>query len=175
METWRRSPLGPNHVEVSNLGRARTQSRAAPSRRAKQPFQVRAGRLLSPYINAQGYPTISIKMGSKRPKFAVHRLVASAFCDGYAPGLSVNHIDGDKTNNRAKNLEWVSLERNTALAWETGQCTAIAHASKLTPPDIHKIRQLLAAGKSGNSIAPLFGVSSGLIYLIRDGKRWASV
>jgi len=175
MEVWKRSPLGPEHLEVSSLGRARTLDRIAPSARDKQPSQRRAGKILSPYISGQGYPTIAIKEGARRPKYSVHRLVASAFCEGYAPGLSVNHIDGDKTNNRPSNLEWVTLERNTAAAWETGQCTPEAHATKLTADQASAIKARLRDGARPSEIAPAFGVSQSLVYLIKQGKRWAAV
>jgi hypothetical protein len=174
MEVWKRSPLGPDHVEVSNLGRVRTLDRIAPSVRDRQPTQLRAGRLLSPYVSAQGYPTVSVKEGGRRPKYSVHRLVAAAFCDGYRPGLSVNHIDGNKANNAATNLEWVTLETNTALAWQTGQSTPEAHASKLTAAQAGEIKELLRAGRRAPEIAERFGVSASLVYLISQGKRWAS-
>ncbi len=36
--------------------------------------------------------------------------------------MVVNHIDGDKHNNRLENLEVITTRRNTQLAWETGLC-----------------------------------------------------
>lgn len=51
---------------------------------------------------------------------AVHRLVASAFVDGHSPGLEVNHKDGDKHNNRAANLEWVTKAQNQMHAVAIG-------------------------------------------------------
>ena len=45
----------------------------------------------------------------------VHRAVASAFCDGYEPGLEVNHKDGHLYNNRADNLEWICPEAHKEL------------------------------------------------------------
>jgi len=178
MEIWKKSPLAPDHVEVSSLGRARTLDRVAPSRRDKQPTQIKAGVMLSPWSDRLGYQLISVKVGDKRPKYAVHRLVASAFCDGYLPGLSVNHIDGVKANNLPENLEWVSLETNTALAWVTGQCKNFGEGSphaKLTVAKVREIRRRVAAGESCNSLAKHFGVSPATIYYVRDGKRWARV
>lgn len=174
MEIWKRTPLGPEHVEVSSLGRVRTLARNAPSRRALQPTQLREGKILSPWLAKTGYLIVSVKEGDKRPKYLVHRLVAAAFCEGYAPGLSVNHIDADKTNNLPENLEWVSLERNTALAWENGQCTPQAHATKLTASQASELRQLMATGQTPKQAAVAFGVSAALAYAIRAGRRWAS-
>jgi len=50
----------------------------------------------------------------------VSRIVAMAWCNGYESGLTVNHIDGDPTNNTASNLEWVSMKKNIQHGYETG-------------------------------------------------------
>lgn len=175
MELWKQSPLGPEHVEVSSLGRVRTKDRIAPSARDKQPTQLKAGKVLSPWVNAQGYLTVSVKEGDRRPKYSVHRLVAAAFCEGFIPGLSVNHIDGDKLNNLPSNLEWVTLQRNTAMAWETGQCQNFGDnctfTRKLSEADVSVIRQRLSAGDSPKAIASDYSVARDTVYAIKSGER----
>lgn len=68
---------------------------------------------MEPQVTRLGY--IRIRMtdveGLRRGHY-VHRLVAKEFCEGYEEGLEVNHIDGDKLNNKASNLEWVTREEN---------------------------------------------------------------
>ena len=49
----------------------------------------------------------------KRVGLAVHTAVARTFCKGYSPNLQVNHKNGDKSNNAANNLEWVTPFENT--------------------------------------------------------------
>lgn len=55
-----------------------------------------------------------------KKRFFIHRLVAIYFVDGYSSELVVNHKDGDKTNNRFENLEWVTRSQNDLHAYKNG-------------------------------------------------------
>jgi DNA-binding NarL/FixJ family response regulator len=129
-------------------------------------------------VSKNGYPTIAICVARRRKKFTVHRLVAEAFCEGYSPELTVNHINGVKTDNRAENLEWVSLAKNTQLQWDTGLVNLRGdnHPSrKLSARKVRIIRRLLSLGATKNEIAELASVSFATVSLISQGKRWQSV
>jgi hypothetical protein len=135
-------------------------------------------RPLSPYVTKSGYLEVAAMKEGKRIKESVHRLVAIAFVPGYKDFLSVNHIDGVKTNNRPENLEWVSLARNTQHQWETGLVDLRGEkqpGSKLTSKQVVYIRRLLSQGISAHTLAIVAGVSQSTIAMIRDGKRWPEV
>lgn len=71
------------------------------------------GRPLKYSVNPNGYAIVQIIIDGKQVGRSVHTLVARTFIDGYQEGLQVNHKDGNKLNNRADNLEWVTREENT--------------------------------------------------------------
>lgn len=178
-EVWKKTPLAPDHVEVSNVGRVRTKDRTATGiRNGKQITQVRRGKIISPWIDRNGYSLVAIRIDGKRTKYFVHRLVASAFCDSFFPGATVNHIDGIKQNNRATNLEWVSLARNTELQWESGLVNLRGENHpfhKITADQARNIRKCMNYGISPTVLARAIGVSVSLLYKIKDGVRWSSV
>ena len=70
------------------------------------------GKRLKPSKNHHGYYIVNLMIDGKRVGVAVHTLVARAFCSGYKKGLTVNHIDGNKENNKAENLEWITETEN---------------------------------------------------------------
>ena len=83
--------------EVSSLGRIR-------HARRKQPLQL--------IDQGMGYLKFEAIIKGKKKTFKVHRQVALSFCEGWREGLQVNHKDGNKFNNRATNLEWVTASEN---------------------------------------------------------------
>ena len=70
------------------------------------------GRKLTQYQDADGYKYVAIRIGTKRKKIFVHRLVAKAYLQTVDYTLQVNHKDGNKTNNCVSNLEWCTCGEN---------------------------------------------------------------
>lgn len=133
---------------------------------------------LSPFLSRSGYLTVSTLKNGKRPKIFVHRLIAMCFVYGYKPGLTVNHINGIKIDNRPENLEWVTLAQNTKHEWETGLVDLRGEKQpnhKLTQKQVIHIRKALRLGVPANSLSIIANVSSSTVHLIEKGKRWASV
>lgn len=72
----------------------------------------RGKRLMKIFFNQKGYPRLTITKNGKMKQVFVHRLVAEAFIGTVKEGYSVNHIDGNKTNNHISNLEIISNSEN---------------------------------------------------------------
>jgi hypothetical protein len=96
--------------EVDRSGRIYTVAREAVRKDGDAYFVPARERRLVPAQN--GYLQVVLSRSGVRVCRHVHRLVAEAFVDGQADGLEVNHRNGDKHDNRAENLEWVSRSEN---------------------------------------------------------------
>lgn len=96
-EHWRKHK--ETNYYVSNLGNVRD------SKKNK----------IEPFVNKWGYFTIIINDKC----YSVHRLVAECWCERDSKEKdTIDHLDSNKRNNRAKNLQWVSTEENCRRADE---------------------------------------------------------
>ena len=75
-------------------------------------------RKISQRKNKYGYMQVVLMKNNKMKTFLVHRLVAQAFIPNYNSFPQVNHIDGNKANNRVANLQWCTVSHNTKHAYE---------------------------------------------------------
>lgn len=120
-EIWKDIPIdGFNHYKVSNLGRVMNKN----------------GQILHDYDNNRGYRQLMIYNSKTRKgkSFQVHRLVALAFVYNSDPDLyvEINHIDENRTNNRADNLEWCTHVYNSNYGSRKDRCSIgnMNHPSK---------------------------------------------
>lgn len=68
----------------------------------------------------KGYKVVDLYRNSERVTRRVHRIVAEAFVPNPEGKTQVNHKDGNRHNNVASNLEWVTASENSKHAWRTG-------------------------------------------------------
>ena len=120
-----------------------------------------------------GYLSVGIN-GSQK---TVHRLVALAFL-GSPPSAAhgVNHKDGNKTNNRIDNLEWMTQKQNLRHAVEVlGLMRGTHKNAKVTPERVIQIREMRTRGVSVRDVADAHGISKQLVSAIIAGREWAWV
>ena len=137
-------------------------------------------------LNKRGYEQVSLCRDGKIQTHRIHRLVAIAFIPNPERKEQVNHIDGVKTNNCVTNLEWNTNQENKIHAVKNGLTTkkyslpsiqGSKHGrSKLNEKDVLIIRELSLNDNFSNSkLGKMFNVSSVLISLIVQRKRWTHI
>ena len=67
---------------------------------------------LSQGLQSKGYYQVVLCKNEERKTYIVHRLVAQAFLDDYSEDLQVDHIDGNRLNNKLENLRMVTNQKN---------------------------------------------------------------
>ena len=122
-EEWKDVKGFEGRYQVSNMGRVRSLDRLIIGKNGNS--YIRKGQMLkpSPNNNKKGYLKVSLSDGNRNyTHIEMQRLVALHFCEGYKPGLVVNHKDECVTNNRADNLEWCTYQYNLTysdhVAWK---------------------------------------------------------
>lgn len=64
-------------------------------------------------LNDDGYPSVRITVDGKRTRYAVHKLVALAHLpERPSEDCEIRHLDGNKMNPKAENLEWGTKKEN---------------------------------------------------------------
>ena len=105
-EEWRDVAGYEGLYQVSDQGRVKSLARTDSwGRTVKE-------RILKPNVVGGGYLGVVLYAGGKTRMFFVHRLVCQAFHENPDNKPQVNHINEDKTDNRACNLEWCTCKQN---------------------------------------------------------------
>lgn len=145
IEVWRDIEGYEGLYRVSNMGRVRGR-----------------GSCIKPSKTKKGYLRVELWKGNARHSARIHRLVASAFVPNPHGKPDVNHIDGNKQNNRASNLEWVTPKENNAHAESNGL---------VCRPSIAVVMDELVSFKSINACARSTGIASKDIREVAAGTR----
>lgn len=149
-ELWK-PPLEYKGIEVSSIGRIR-----------KAANKSRKERILTEFPkDRDGYYRCSVqRLDGTWTSQPVHRLVAKAFIPRTKNRDIVNHIDGNRTNNRIENLEWVTPKENVIHSFKFGSrkiCKQVPKKTILTDFQVNqigKLRELYTV----NQIAKLFNI-----------------
>ncbi len=74
---------------------------------------LQKGKLLKFNKNPSGYLQVRLSKNGKAKTYRVNRLIALTFIDNPYQKETVNHINGNKQDNRIENLEWATPKEQT--------------------------------------------------------------
>ena len=155
-EQWREFD---EHYHASNYGRVKS-------------FCRKNVKILKPILVGQ-YLFINLHKNGVQKLFQIHRMIAELFLPNPDLKPKVNHIDGNKFNNYAGNLEWCTQAENNRHAVAMGLIKSGAehHFAKLTNEQVEYVREnpdKLTTYK----LAEKFSISQKAIVNIQTGKTY---
>ena len=165
VETWKDVLNYEGIYQVSNEGRIKSLSRDIAtyygSRKTKERYMVAND-------NGNGYKYVDLSEKGIITRNYIHRLVAYAFIPNPEGKPEVNHINGDKSDNRAENLEWVTRRENEEHSYDIGLKNG--SISEIDVIELEMIKDLLKTKKySLTEIRNIFNISEKMIGNIRKG------
>lgn len=118
VEIWKDIEGYEGFYQVSNLGRVKSLRGWSGNK------YIQREKILGQHKNDKGYLSVTLIKNREIGYRRVNRLVAKAFVPNPQNKEQVNHIDGNKENNIADNLEWCTCKENINHAWKNGLATA---------------------------------------------------
>lgn len=174
-EIWKEIEGYNGFYQVSNLGNVKSVGGQIGS-------AIRKPRVLKQSLTADGYPKVRLQRDGKDKTVTVHRLVAMHFVPNPNNEETVNHIDGNKTNNVYSNLEWTNRSGQMIHAYKLNLKTSRVGSSnsnaKLTPDEVRYIRAKYKKNDrefGSSALGRKFGVTHRVITLIANGETYKDV
>lgn len=172
VEIWKPVVGYEQFYEVSSHGRVRSKPRTV---RNNLGAWLQRSRIMRHSVHGNGRQSVSLRVaGRKRKQAMIHRLVLSAFIGPCPKGMECCHYDGNPRNNQIDNLRWDTAKNNAADKIRHGtQVRGESHPiSKLNWQMVREIRARYALGKTQLELTGDFGVGSGTIQAIVEGRNW---
>lgn len=160
---------------ISNFGRVKSYPK---SRKNKVGICTKRMRILQ-QADRGGYLLVGLSKYGHLKTFSVHILVANAYVNGKNIGLEVNHKKGNRKDNRAWQLEWITHQQNIQHAFDIG----IKHQRGSKNPSAilneTKVLEIRSKFKPLNytrkMLADEYGVSVAAIKQILNKKNWSHI
>lgn len=170
VEIWKNIINYEGLYQVSNYGRIKSLNRTDSNNH--KIFE----KILKPIFSGTAN-TINLYKNGYKQRVSIHRIVANHFIPNLFNYPIINHLNGNKKDNRFTNLEWCTYSINHKHAYEIGlkqpKRGEESHLAKLTQKDVEKIRFLYkTTDLTQSNLAQIFNVQLKCIYSILNEFTW---
>lgn len=152
---------------ISNFGNVKSLDKKVVQRNSQGFYEkVYKGKQLK--LNGKNtYSNVTLSKDGELKTLRVHTLVAKHFIPNLQKKPTVNHINGDKKDNRVENLEWCTHKENLHHARYTGL------NSKLSIDDVKNIRESDISNYA--ELGRIYNVTRQNIRDIKLNKIWVNI
>lgn len=142
-------------------------------------FNNVTGKEKAQFVNRDGYKVVDMYKDNKATRKTVHRFVALAFIPNPENKPCVNHIDGNKQNNKLENLERNTYSENMRHAFDTELLVREkgekVHNAVFTDDQIHEVCKMMQEGYRSIDIRKKLSVPKYLLCNIRHKGSWSHI
>lgn len=130
--------IGYSNYKISSYGRL---------------LSIKSNKILRP-VKCGKYLAYTVTHRNPRKREYAHRMVALAFLGSQPSNKhNINHIDGDKYNNKLENIEWVTQSENTIHAYKLGLMVSPRASLGKFGADHHRSKRVFQFNLDGSLIA----------------------
>lgn len=162
-EIWKDISGYEGYYQISNLGRLK---------RIKSGRGTTANGVVNGYLNNQGYRRMRLSINDISKCIFAHRLVAEHFIPNPNNKKEVNHLNGNKDDNRVSNLEWATPSENMKHAFNTGIRTQRGSCNPRSKLSESQVLSIYSSSVNNRALSQEYGVNVCTINDIKSGRNW---
>ena len=138
-------------------------------------FSIKSNKYLKPQLYKNGYTNVDLCNNGKVKKFLIHRIIAETFLPNPKNKSQVNHINGNKSDNRVENLEWVTHSENQKHSIKLGLRSAKGIKNSQVKLSEKIILNIFNSTEKNKYLALKYNISQATICDIKKGRSWTHI